>query len=135
MVVNGHMHIYTVEMGSNSMCVCVCVQSDGPALQCFDSLSWNEGVMSLFLWGFRVTGMRLRGVKTTLDSLLFPASPPPLPPSLKYYLSSPYVSNTEVSPHPSPCHLDWIQNVYCLNQDFNLIPPHCLVGKGKRSAA
>lgn len=78
MVVNGHTHIHTLEMGCNSSaqaCVSVCVQSDGPAPQCFDSLSWNEGVMSLFLWGFRVTGMRSRGVKTTLDSSLFPATP------------------------------------------------------------
>lgn len=95
---------YTLEMRSNSF-VIACVCSARRGMVRFDSPSWNEGVMSLFLWGFRVTGMRSWRVKTTLDSSLQPASPPPpprTPPSLKHYLSSPYVSYTEVAPHPFP---------------------------------
>ena len=107
---------YTLEMRSNSF-VIACVCSARRGMVRFDSPSWNEGVMSLFLWGFRVTGMRSWRVKTTLDSSLQPASPPPHP-AHRHHLNTTFLLHTfliQKSPLTHfPSHLDWIQNMHCL---------------------
>lgn len=98
---------YTLEMRSNSFVIaCVCALRvegwSGSAALWFSVLEWRSDV---------IVPLRFQGywdeVTKGQDNLGFiaptcPPTPSHTPPSLKHYLSSPYVSHTEVAPHPFP---------------------------------